>query len=148
MFTPRIHSNCSPNASGYQEKALPIFIHIHHRVIPTIRVPVKTLCREWVLHLWVWREETTQYGVIQTGVHIDDAETIVVLVSSEASVEGEVAAVLINSPVGGTHAVPPWVKVAALHHLSAAVHYAIPTSEEVGLHIIEAVGIGGDVMYM
>lgn len=98
--------------------------------------------------MWVRGEETTQYGVIQTGVHIDDAEAVVVLMAGKAAAESEVTAVLTNRPVGGTHAVSPWVKVAALHHLSAAVHYAIPTSEEVGLHIIEAVGIGGDVMYV
>ena len=68
--------------------------------------------------------------------------------AGKAAAEGEVAAVLTNRPVGGTHAVSPWVKVAALHHLSAAVHYAIPTSEEIGLYIVEAVSIGGDVMYM
>lgn len=98
--------------------------------------------------MWVRGEEATQYGVIQTGVHIDDAEAVVVLMAGETAAESEVAAVLINRPVGGTHAVSPRVKVAALHHLFAVIHYAIPTSEEVGLHIVETVGIGGDVMYM
>ena len=148
MFTPRIHSNCSPNASGYQEKALPISIHIHHRVIPTIRVPVKTLCREWVLHLWVWREETTQYGVVKAGIHIDDAETIVVLMAGETAVEGKVATVSIDRPVGGTHAVAPRIEMATLHNIPIAVHNALPASEQVGLHVVDAVGIGGGIMYM
>ena len=57
--------------------------------------------------MWVRREETTQYGVIQTGIHVDDAEAVVVLMAGKAAAESEVTAVLINRPVGGTHAVAP-----------------------------------------
>ena len=98
--------------------------------------------------MWVRGEETTQYGVIQTGVHVDDAEAVIVLMAGEAAAEGKVAAILWLRPIGRTHPVAPRVKMAALHDIPIAVHNVHPASEQVGLHIIEAVGIGGDVMYM
>ena len=98
--------------------------------------------------MWVRREETTQYGVIQTGIHVDDAEAVVVLMAGKAAAESEVAAVLINRPVGGTHAVAPRVEKTTLHDIPIAVHNALPASEQVGLHVVDAVGIGGGIMYM
>ena len=98
--------------------------------------------------MWVRREETAKHRVVEAGIHIDDAETIVVLVSIEASAEGEVAAILHQSPVGGTHAVAPRVEKTTLHDIPIAVHNALPASEQVGLHVVDAVGIGGGIMYM
>ena len=66
----------------------------------------------------------------------------------ETAAESEATAILRQRPIGGTCAISPQVEVATLHHLLAAIHYAIPTSKEVGRHIVEAVSIGGDSMYM
>ena len=68
--------------------------------------------------------------------------------ASEAAAEGKVAAILWLRPIGGAHPVAPRVEVAALHHLPVAIHNAVPTAQQAGLHIVEAVGIGGGVMYM
>jgi hypothetical protein len=35
-----------------------------------------------------------------------------------------------------------------LHNIPIAVHNALPASEQVGLHVVDAVGIGGGIMYM
>ena len=148
MFTPRIHSNCSPNASGYQEKALPIFIHIHHWIVSAIGVSVESLSGEGVLHLWVRREEAAKHRVVEAGIHVDDAEAVIMLMAGKATTESEASAILRQSPIGGTHAVAPWVKMATLHDIPIAVHNALPASEQVGLHVVDAVGIGGGIMYM
>ena len=70
------------------------------------------------------------------------------LVASKATAEGEAGAVLRHSPVGGTHAVAPRVEMTTLHDIPIAVHNAFPASEQVGLHVVDAVGIGGGIMYM
>ena len=67
---------------------------------------------------------------------------------SEATTERKIAAVLRQSPVGGTHAVGPRVEKTTLHDIPIAVHNALPASEQVGLHVVDAVGIGGGIMYM
>ena len=46
-------------------------------------------CREGALHLRVGAEEAAQYGVVESGVHIDDAKLVVVLVAGESAVEAE-----------------------------------------------------------
>ena len=63
------------------------------------------MCGEGVLHLWVRREEATQHWVVETGVHVDDTEAIVMLMAGKATTESEASAVLRQSPIGGTHAV-------------------------------------------
>ena len=68
--------------------------------------------------------------------------------AGEAAAEGKGAAVLCLRPIGRTHPVAPRVEVAALHHLPVAIHNAVPAAQQVGLHIVETVGIGGGVMYM
>lgn len=68
--------------------------------------------------------------------------------AGEAAAEGKVAANLWLRPVGGTHAIAPRVEVAALHHLPVAIHNAVPAAQQVGLHVVEAVGIGGGIMYV
>ena len=96
----------------------------------------------------VGREEAAKNRVVETGVHVDDAEAVIVLMAGEAAAEGKVAAILWLRPIGRTHPVAPRVEVAALHHLPVAIHNAVPAAQQVGLHIVEAVGIGGGVMYV
>ena len=67
---------------------------------------------------------------------------------SEATAESEVTAILRQSPIGGTHAVAPRVEMTTLHDIPIAIHNALPASEQVGLHVVDAVGIGGGIMYM
>lgn len=132
----------APWAAPAKKAAVPL------PTVPAVGVAVEALCGEGVLHLRVGGEEAAQDGVVEAGVHVDDAEAVVVLMPSEAAAKGEAGAVLPLRPVGGGHAVAPWVEVAALHDIPIAVHNSHPASEQVGLHIVETVGIGGGVMYM
>jgi len=133
---------------GDQEEKLPVGVGAHHGVVAAVGVAVEALCGEGALHLRVWGEETRQGGVVEAGVHVDDAEAVIVLVAGEAAAAGKVGAVQRLRPIGGAHPVAPRVEVAALHHLPVAIHNAVPTAQQAGLHIVEAVGIGGGVMYM
>ena len=125
----------------------PIRVCVHHRVVPAIGVAVESLGGERILHLRVGGEETADDRVVEAGIRVDDTETVVMLVAGEPAAELEVAAVLHGCPIGSRHAVSPRVEVAALHDGAVSSNNAVPTAQLVGLHIIEAVGIGGGVMY-
>ena len=89
---------------GDQEEKLPVGVGAHHGVVAAVGVAVEALCGEGALHLRVGGEEAAQDGVVEAGVHVDDAEAVVVLVAGEAASEGEAAAILPLCPVGGAHA--------------------------------------------
>ena len=106
------------------------------------------LQREGILHLRVGREEAADNRVIEAGVHVDDTEAVVMLMAGETAVERKVGAALSAGPVGSAHAVAPRVEMAALRHRPVASDHTVPTAEQVALHIVDAVGIGGGVIDM
>ena len=121
-------------------KRLSVGVGVHHWVVIAVGVAVEALRRSRVLHLRVGREKAGDDRVVQPGVHVDDAETVVVLVPGEAPVEQKRGAVLCQRPVARTHPVPPRIVVAALHHRQAADH-PLPTAQHFAAHNLLHLGI-------
>ena len=94
----------------------------------------------------VGREEAADHGIVEAGVGVDDAETVVVLVAGEAAPEGERDRGLLSVPTRIIHAVAPGVEVGALHGVLRLVHHDLPAAQAVPEDVVEAVG--GTVLHM
>ena len=66
-----------------------IRITVHHRVVHAVAVPVEVLREVGGLHEGVGREETSDDGVVEAGVGVDDLEAVVMLMAGEAAMEGK-----------------------------------------------------------
>ena len=57
-------------------------------VVETIRIPVIGLGVLFILYNYVGREHTADERVVQSSVHVDESEVVVVLAHGVAAVEG------------------------------------------------------------
>ena len=89
------------------------------------------------LHEGIGGEEASDDGVVEAGVGVDDMQSVVVLVSSEAAVKGERGLGLRSVPGGVAHAVAPGVEVGALDGVLVLVQNLLPAAQMVSKHVVE-----------
>ena len=65
---------CESNNGIIYPKEVATRIRILQRIVQTIAVAVEALAVVWQLHVVVGTEEATEHGIVQTTIHIDDAE--------------------------------------------------------------------------
>lgn len=66
-----------------KEWVLSVFIHVGKRIIHAVGISVKSLRKIRNLHIWVGREETSEYGVVKPGVHVDKSEYVQIFMTAE-----------------------------------------------------------------
>ena len=67
---------------------IPTRVSKPHWIIETIRISVEGLRVLFILYYNVGREHSADEGVVQSSVHVDESEVVVVLVQSVTAVEG------------------------------------------------------------
>ena len=113
------------------KKEFSIRIIIFQRVVQAVAIAVEILAVPRLLHIVVGAEEAGVDGIVETSVHVDEAEVIEHLMAGEAAIEADVVLQHL------LHA--PRVVAGGEDRRAHGVHYLEDAAQMVGLHVVELV---------